>query len=356
MNMNLGCLLLSLIGLVNLALGSPGDWLDEFIDCRESCEVMRSCSDPSTDAPDHHNGFDISYFDETPVFLRKCLLWDCESDCDYQCQQIVTILRIENGEEIYQFHGKWPFKRLFGIQELYSTLFSIANFVPHYRGFKILRSELKKLSHYDKSGILLDKYVYVSIAGMLAWTASSIFHLRDLIVTEKLDYFFAGATVLSGFHAIFIRIFRLDKHDNLRHLFCGTVILIFLMHILRLYLDWSYTYNMRFNVAFGVLQYLLLLTLSYRNYVHLKSQPKSRSSPYASQAQMTWQLCTVPLLLVVGTSLAMSCELFDFFSYTWQIDSHAIWHACTILPSWKLYDFFIRDYRYLKHRCNSLAE
>ena len=57
-----------------------------------------------------------------------------------------------------------------------------------------------------------------------------------------------------------------------------------------------------------------------------------------------FKLCVVPVLLVVGTSLAMSLELFDFFLYDYQIDAHAVWHLCTIWPSWVLYRFFVDDY------------
>lgn len=338
---------LTLSGLVQRTLGSPGDWLDEFIDCKELCEASIPCAGfEGIEIPSGASA-EITYFTEASAIQKYFLFWDCKSNCDYQCQQVVTQIRIAEGEKVVQFHGKWPFKRLFGMQELFSTLFSVANFFPHYRGYKLLQRELSRLPARKRSRFILKKYLYVAIAGMLAWTSSSIFHFRDLEVTEKLDYFFAGATVLSGFHGILIRILRLDKSDQFRHAVTAAVLLIFSLHVLRLYLDWSYTYNMRFNVLFGLLQYILLLTLAYKNYRQLKAGKLPRKSHHLPRENLYFELCVVPVALVVGTALAMSCELFDFFSYSWQIDSHAIWHACTVLPSWKLYDFFLHDFHYL---------
>ena len=58
-----------------------------------------------------------------PLHLRL-LLWDCPSECDYTCQrQITNRFRAEN-LPLHQFHGKWPFLRLWGIQEPLDRLFA----------------------------------------------------------------------------------------------------------------------------------------------------------------------------------------------------------------------------------------
>lgn len=334
--------------LVAVGTASPGDNLFEFDDCRFACEYQKACPGSQITYIDTStNEFSEFEFDQCPLALSTFLFWDCISDCDYQCQQIITKERIKDKEEILQFHGKWPFLRLFGTQELFSTLFSMGNFIPHYYGFQKLRQKIRKLeSRGDtKRTKLLRNYTYVSIAGMLAWSASTIFHMRDLLITEKLDYFFAGGTVLTGFHAIFSRMTRLDQYPKLAGPFSWSVVLIFALHLLRLYVDWSYTYNMRFNVFFGLLQYLLLLLLAYQNYTSIKLQKHSGyAGAYDSRTSNFFNLCVVPVLLVGSTALAMSLELFDFFLYHWQIDAHALWHMCTIWPSWVLYNFFIQDF------------
>lgn len=334
--------------LASVGFASPGDNLLEFDDCKYACEYQKSCPGSQINYIDAStNEFSGWRFDQCPLALSTFLFWDCISDCDYQCQQIITKSRIEAGEEILQFHGKWPFLRLFGTQELFSTLFSIGNFVPHYYGLQKLRNKIRKLeSRGDTTRLaLLRNYIYVAIAGMLAWSASTIFHLRDLLITEKLDYFFAGGTVLTGFHAIFARMTRLDQHPRIAKLFSLSVAFIFALHLLRLYIDWSYTYNMRFNVFFGLLQYLLLLLLAYQNYSSLRApRHATQRSAYDRRASHIFNLCVVPVLLVGSTAMAMSLELFDFFLYSWQIDAHALWHMCTIWPSWVLYSFFLHDF------------
>ncbi|SCU95746.1 LAFA_0G02058g1_1 [Lachancea sp. 'fantastica'] len=352
-------LILQRLLIVSIALrkvlGSIGDRLDEFTECVEDCQVALSCPGFEDELPTGIASGPHPVFVPASSVASNLFFWDCTAHCDYQCQQIITQLRIHEGEPVVQFHGKWPFKRMLGMQELFSTIFSVANFVPHYRGYQMLQHELKVTPSHSKVRLVLSKYLYVAMAGMLAWTSSSIFHFRDLEITEKLDYFFAGATVLSAFHAILIRVGRLYRQELYHRVVSAMVLLIFSMHVLRQYLDWSYTYNMRFNVAFGVLQYVLLLTVAYRNYKQLKTARQTRKAHFKTRRSMIFDLCVVPAALVIGTSLSMSCELIDFFSYKWQIDSHAIWHACTIFPSWKLYDFFINDYRYLE-ACESGTE
>ncbi|CAH01141.1 Per1p [Kluyveromyces lactis] len=325
---------------VYVSLASPGDRLPEFSDCVRACEVVRHCTDRFEE--DSFNPFINEQFSE-PALVYKALLWDCTSDCDYQCQQKITLDREERNEDIYQFHGKWPFKRVLGMQEFYSTIFSICNFVPHYRGFKLARKSLAKLQKTSQRRVLILNYIFISMAGMIAWICSSIFHTRDLIITEKLDYVFAGATVLSGFHGVFYRVARLDLHPRVGALFSLSVFTIFVGHLLRLYLNWSYAYNMRFNIFFGLLQYILLITLAILNYRTFSS----------IRPDLVHDLSVVPVLLVVFTGVAMSSELFDFFSYRWQIDSHAIWHALTIVPSFYLYEFFLKDYHVLGSRTST---
>ena len=124
---------------------SPGDNLDEFWDCRDACEYQRRCPGSPIDWIDSEkNEFASHAFEDTPFVLSKFLFWSCIGDCDYQCQQIITKMRMEQGEEILQFHGKWPFLRLLTMQELFSAVFSMGNFIPHYRAFLKLRSKVAR--------------------------------------------------------------------------------------------------------------------------------------------------------------------------------------------------------------------
>lgn len=308
--------------LVSPTLASPGDNLDEFQHCLEACEYS-VCHTRSTF---YENKFLSLPFTDASPLLKYLFLWDCPSNCDYQCQQIITAIRVQRGEEVYQFHGKWPFKRLLATQELASTVFSMLNFIPHYLNF------FKAWSFYQSSvgskKILYWNVVIIAIVTMCAWTFSTIFHLRDTIVTERLDYFFAGATVLSGFHGLLIRVMRYDQDQTRRVWVTRLCALMYLYHFIRLNYDWSYTYNMQANITVALAQYGLLLVLSYQHY---KKAPQKRS------------LWIKPLLLIASVVFGMSFEVFDFINLNWQIDAHAVWHATTVIPGFWLYEFLFED-------------
>lgn len=304
--------LLLLIALL-VVEASPGDNLESFKECVNVCSS--------------YCGADSSPFPTLNPLLRL-MFWDCESNCDYECQQIITKELLEDGEAIEQFHGKWPFLRILGTQELASAVFSILNFVPHYINSKKI---WKKYEKTKEMKVLYFNLYLVSVITSLAWIFSTVFHIRDLNITEKLDYYFAGLTVLSGFHYLMIRTFHLYEDPKKSMKVSVVCVGMFLFHLIRLTYDWSYTYNMQANVFVAILQYSLFGVLSYR---HFKKG--------------NTELGVMPILLLASVIFGMSFELFDFYSIKFQVDAHAIWHLVTILPGFYLYEFFYKDIESLK--------
>ena len=139
---------------------------------------------------------------QPPLHLRL-LLWTCASDCDYQCQRRVTAARVARGAPVEQFYGKWPFRRLLGVQEPFSVLFSLLNGYAHVVGLRRVRAEL------PRNHPMAAYYVGFARIGMLCWAMSALFHTRDSELTERLDYFGAGANVMYGLYYTPIRVFRL---------------------------------------------------------------------------------------------------------------------------------------------------
>ncbi len=64
-------------------------------------------------------------------FAEQLLRWDCEDECRYQCMWRTVDAFVQSGLQVPQFHGKWPFVRIAGVQEPASAFFSICNLVPH---------------------------------------------------------------------------------------------------------------------------------------------------------------------------------------------------------------------------------
>lgn len=248
------------------------------------------------------------------ALLHKLLFWSCSSECDYTCQHIVTDSRIAVGEPVVQFHGKWPFSRFLGMQEPFSVLFSLGNLWAHWSGLKKL--QVKVPSSYP----LRSFYEWFARIGVTSWVFSSLFHTRDFRVTEELDYFAAGATILYGLYYATVRIFRLDrptprKRSVLRAwtLLCS---MLFIGHVAYMKgVRWNYTYNMMANVVIGVLQNSLWSWFSVQKY---------RKS---GRVWTTW-----PGIAVAWMTFAMSMELFDFPPWLGCIDAHSLWHLFTIVP------------------------
>ncbi|MCJ1361033.1 hypothetical protein MMC16_000130 [Acarospora aff. strigata] len=227
---------------------------------------------------------------------------------------------------VVQYHGKWPFYRFLGIQEPCSVLFSLFNFLAHQHGIKKIRESIPRdypLRYY---------YILLGTFGMASWVFSMVFHTRDFGVTEKADYFAAGASVLYGLYYAPIRIFRLDQQTppikpTLLRWWTILCIAAYMAHVSYLTLwRWDYTYNMAANVAVGIIQNVLWSWFSITRYRRLKK-------PWAA-----W-----PGLIVAWIVVAMSLELLDFPPIGGLLDAHSLWHLGTVGPTIWWYNFLVRD-------------
>ena len=250
----------------------------------------------------------------------RLVFWTCPSNCDYVCQHIITDRRVSRDppmlDPVLQYHGKWPFFRVLGMQEPCSVLFSFFNFLAHRNGLAKIRDRIP--SDYP----LRIYYITFSYVGMASWVFSMIFHTRDFDITEKLDYFAAGASVLYGLYYTPIRIFRLDEAEpavkpTLLRLWTVVCATLYTAHVSYLtFWRWDYVYNMAANVAAGVLQNILWSGFSYKTYHELKK-------PWAA-----W-----PGMIVAWIIMAMSLELLDFPPIGGMVDAHSLWHLGTVIPT-----------------------
>lgn len=255
------------------------------------------------------------------------MLWGCPSECDYTCQHIITQQRLDRDppmmHPIVQYHGKWPFIRFLGIQEPFSVLFSLMNFLAHHNGMAEVREKVP--SRYS----LRPFYLTLGYFGLASWTFSMVFHTRDFNVTEKLDYFAAGASVLYGLYLAPIRIFRLDQNTpktrSVLRAWTLLCVVLYGAHVSYLTLwSWDYTYNMAANVAVGIAQNILWSWFSIHRFRKL------------GKSWTTW-----PGLIVLWVIMVMSLELFDFPPIWGIIDAHALWHLGTVIPTIAWYRYVL---------------
>lgn len=248
------------------------------------------------------------------------MLWTCPAECDYTCQHVVTDRRVARDppmlNPVLQFHGKWPFDRILGMQEPFSVLFSLLNFLAHWQGMSRIRESIPSWHS------LRPYYLAFGFCGLACWTFSTIFHSRDFPLTEKLDYFGAGANVMYGMYLAVVRILRLDQDTprqkpTLRRLWSGVCAGLYTLHVCYLsFWSWDYTYNMAANVTVGIIQNLLWIGFSVVRY------------------RKSLKLWTAwPAMIVLWIILAMSLELLDFPPWHGLIDAHSLWHLGTVVPT-----------------------
>ncbi|KAK6197358.1 putative ER protein processing protein [Scheffersomyces amazonensis] len=364
--MHISSLVVVVLSLLTGAMASPGDDLWATIDCKYQCEQI-SCENNRhyyRIHPDRY--YNPSWrFTEGPLpKYLEWLAWDCYSNCDYQCQRIITEERRNNHEEIYQFHGKWPFVRVAGIQEVTSVIFSLGNLVVHGLGLKKIWHKWNSIPNGPAHDRLKSQYInliLMTLVSMGAWIFSTIFHIRDLDITEKLDYYCAGLTVLMGFHTLGARFgeLYLESNANYRYAFSAICAVSYAGHIARLVIDWSYTYNMRANIFIGILQNICLVGICYYIYSHyyyLEQDNKSTQNhlkyidfraiilpSFFSRSPKLYSL--YPLMLGIIVILGMSLEIFDFPPIFYDlVDAHSLWHLVTIFPAYfGWYDWMLWD-------------
>jgi post-GPI attachment to proteins factor 3 len=202
-----------------------------------------------------------------------------------------------------------------GMQEPFSVIFSLFNYLAHHHGMTRLRTEVPERYPLRKY------YLGFGYVGLASWIFSMIFHTRDFNVTEKLDYFAAGANVLYQLYYTPIRIFRLDRPkprtQSLLRAWTTLCILLYISHVAYLtFWSWDYTYNMAANIAVGIVSNVLWSVFSIQRYRRMK------------RLWAAW-----PGLIVAWIILAMSLELFDFPPWWGMIDAHSLWHLGTVGPT-----------------------
>jgi len=229
--------------------------------------------------------------------------WSCSQNCRYDCMwETVDVMQTRHGL-VPQFHGKWPFVRVLGVQEPASVLFSLLN----------LASNLFMLRWFihtvPRRAPMWRPWLCYSLTAVNAWLWSSVFHTRDTPTTELLDYFSAFSTVLASLIVCAVRLVGPSSWA------AGSVtaagLAFFAQHVYSMAaVQFDYGYNMKVNVAVGVLNGLGWLGWCYW---HRGAGPHIR----------------LGVVAILWLSSAVLLELFDFPPWLWVVDSHAVWHAAT---------------------------
>ncbi|XVF50751.1 hypothetical protein PTKIN_Ptkin04bG0128500 [Pterospermum kingtungense] len=291
-------LLFALSFLVPSLDASEGDADPIYKACLEECEksgcvgerCFQHCKFSSDGKP-----IDGPWYLQEPLY-QKWKQWDCATDCRYHCMIAREEQREKLGGKPVKYHGKWPFRRVFGIQ------------LP-------LRPD--KRTYYEYTSLW---HTYAILA-MNFWFWSAVFHSRDVELTEKLDYSSAVALVGFGLILTILRVF--DVRDEASRVMVAAPIIAFVTtHILYLnFYKLDYGLNMKVCMAMGVSQ--LLLGGVWAGVTNHPSRWK------------VW-------LFNFGGSFTVFLEIYDFPPYRGFVDAHALWHAASIPLAYICWSF-VRD-------------
>ena len=324
---------------INLVEASVGDHLSYFRKCLTNC-LSSNCSS-------QHKL--LQFWEQQPFYLNLTQ-WSCEEECKYQCQWstidfLVNDLELERNL-LPQFHGKWTFYRIFGIQEPASALFSLLNLVTTYLAWthyakRILQESSSNDSNEESSAAIIDPYFFVitinAILSMNAWFWSTVFHIRDTLLTERLDYFSAFSTVLFSFYTIVVRMIdeHLDlpgKRSTIHMSLLAPFISYYLYHVYYLiFVQFDYAFNMKANLVAGFSSSLLWLIWAYKR---LSTIPISQLRGHHVIK------CVISIVLV---NCLLIFEINDFPPLFFVLDAHSIWHFGTICLPFIWFDFLEKE-------------
>jgi len=284
--------------LVCLCAASRGDKDFQFREC------VVTCSDSK--------GEKCLRFKEKSDFWLKLLGWSCEDDCSYQCMWKITNERINEGLSIFKYFGKWPFVRIFGMQEIGSVVFSLGNLLPNL--FYVYLYKRFNTSYRYKG-----YWIFFGLITANAWIWSIVFHARDNYYTERMDYFSALlAHFANSWAAVIITL-------ELRMPITFLISLVFgswyLCHISYLqFIKFDYEFNIVVAIIQGLVATMFWFYWVWKNYYH---------RPHA------WKIGTTFIILWIAGAL----ELWDFPPFLFLFDAHSLWHLATIPMYFMIWNF-----------------
>jgi hypothetical protein len=285
-------LLLTLLHATVHVIASQGDRSPLFNSCLYSCFHDHRCSGKETLLP-------------RPTF-------SCEQQCKYDCMWLQEReFRSHTPPLHVQYYGKWPFIKLGPVQEPLSTLFSILNGYFHVLA---LRSTVSSGNPHHFPKVWRYFNVLNSVLAINAWVWSSVFHVQDNWLTERLDYHSAVAHMVMQLWFALARLGFTQRFGIAFISLSGAALwLWFASHVYYLnVVHFDYGYNMRATIAVVVLQVLAWVAWSVKN------------------AKQQWETSRMTVLFQLGVVACALFEVFDFPPVLDALDAHAMWHFSTI--------------------------
>ncbi|KAI3959676.1 hypothetical protein MKW92_036756 [Papaver armeniacum] len=249
---------LFLVGRLNASIGDSNPL---YRSCLEQCEETGCIGDIcfqdclSSDIGSNNGSESLQ-----KPFYMQLIQWDCQSECRHHCmlerEKTMRCLALDR----LSIMGNGPLGESFGFRfaEPMSVVFSVCNLAMHYLGWisfcSLLYTKLplrpKDRKPYYEYSLLWHAY---AILAMNSWFWSAVFHMRDLDLTEKLDY--SSVVALLGFSLIVAILRTFSVRDEASRVMVAAPLIAFVTtHIL--YLNF---YKFDYGMSFSFPLYTLIL-------------------------------------------------------------------------------------------------
>ncbi|XP_049867695.1 post-GPI attachment to proteins factor 3 [Pectinophora gossypiella] len=302
------------------SLASEGDRSPFYENCVKNCRIKNCTEDGANFTPETAHKQD---------FWAWLVGWQCRDECRYHCMWRTVDAYQERGYPIPKFHGKWPFRRVYGVQEPGSALASGLNLAAHVYMYHQLIEDYRFC--YKHSPMIVFWHFFFCICTH-AWAWSTVFHARDTPFTEFMDYACALSMVMILFIAAVIRLLFRKKKVALVIVLMS--IMFFIHHVRYLYSGKvDYEYNMTVNIVIGMLATALWMVFSLG----------ALCGGQHAARRYVWRLVVFCKL----SGAAVLLELFDFPPYLDYWDAHALWHLSTAPLPLLFYKFVMDDLDYM---------
>lgn len=280
--------------------------------------------------------WDSSADARTVPWSRAVLGWTCAGDCKYECAREDARKRQAKSIKAVQYHGKWSFLRVAGIEELVSATASVGNALPHLLA---LQSAATRDAFAPSGYPQREAMLAYSVAGVNAWVWSTALHTKESWATERLDYHSAALLLLVSLWACACLTLDVPSAGTAGRaiavvLGCVWVAWVGLMNWVR----FDYGLNMTASVVVAAITNLMWIAWAASQGCCSARHPTAWKAPAAA---------------VLLSAMAM-LELLDFAPIGDLIDAHAMWHLATIPLCFAWYSF-LREHAALWRRRAKLA-
>eukprot|EP00759_Apiculatamorpha_spiralis_P017836 PhF_6_TR23946/c0_g1_i1/m.33508 len=256
----------------------------------------------------------------TPNWIEIITFWTHTESCEYTCMRKDVALRESQNQPAVQYYGSWGFRRVLGLEEFGSVVFSLIHCYIHTVHGK------RTWSVFPQGPRRIAWRLFV-VLWAHGWFWSAMYHARHKHLFMIFDYMGAQAALMGSLYFAAIYTLPILTRTTVSFMvFTGLAAGAYVYHAIRmLFVKFDYGVNMNVGIAIGVTHHLLYAQSGVRSFF--------------GRGGMSPPQKTMLVAVFIITSAALF-EIYDFPPILFETtDAHAMWHFATIPAALLWYKF-----------------